>query len=112
MENVDAYSSSGNLAASNAALPTSSSSVMTVSLRPEDVQAIVSGLASNPSALAAVTLMIQLDQQPASLTSSTRRRSPRASRVSDTGHSYHLAYLRKSVPLIPPTSPPSQGSEI
>jgi len=38
---------------------------MTLSLRPEDVQAIVSGLAANPSALAAVALMIHADSQMA-----------------------------------------------
>ena len=38
-------------------------SVTTVTLRSEDVQAIVSGLAANPSALAAVALMMQSDGQ-------------------------------------------------
>jgi len=38
---------------------------MMVSLRPEDVQAIVTGLAANPSALAVVALMIQTDPQTA-----------------------------------------------
>ena len=44
--------------------PPTPTTLTTVSLRPEDVQAIVTGLASNPSALAAVALMMQTDQQP------------------------------------------------
>jgi len=39
--------------------------VTAVSLRPEDVQAIVFGLAANPSALASVVLMMQSDSQQA-----------------------------------------------
>ena len=66
MEDSDIPTFSGNTMTS--AISTSNSTptttVATVSLRPEDVQAIVTGLASNPSALAAVALMIQSDQQP------------------------------------------------
>jgi len=46
-------------------LLTPTTSVTTVSIRQEDVQAIVSGLAANPSALAAVALMMQSDGQQA-----------------------------------------------
>ena len=53
-------SSSGMPTTSVATLP--ATTVTTVSLRPEDVQAIVTCLAANPTALAAVALMIQSDQ--------------------------------------------------
>ena len=38
-------------------------SVTTVTQRPEDVQAIVSGLAANPNTLVTMALMMQLDGQ-------------------------------------------------
>lgn len=67
MSGSDSPSSSGINMTSNS-LPTSTSTmvtdVTTVSLRPQDVQAIVTGLASNPDALAAVALMIRAEQQP------------------------------------------------
>jgi len=40
--------------------------VTTVSLRSQDVQAIVTGLASNPDALSTVALMIRTEQQHSS----------------------------------------------
>ena len=58
-------SSGGNLSQveiSSTPTPTTTS-VTTVTLRSEDVLAIVSGLAANPSTLAAVALMMQSDGQ-------------------------------------------------
>jgi len=58
-------SSSGVVVTTNVPVNTSASptSVTTVSLRPQDVQAIVTGLTSNPDALSAVDLMIREEQQ-------------------------------------------------
>jgi len=57
--------SSGAVVTTNVPVNMSASptSVTTVSLRPQDVQAIVTGLASNPDALSAVALMIREEQQ-------------------------------------------------
>jgi len=63
---MESSSSSGNVVPSTTSeVPASTVAThTTVSLRPEDVQAIVAGLAANPTAMAAVALMIQSDQQP------------------------------------------------
>jgi len=42
---------------------TMAADITIVSLRPQDVQAIVTGLASNPDALTVVALMIWAEQQ-------------------------------------------------
>jgi len=60
-------------------------SVMTVTLRSEDVQAIVSGLAANPSALAAVALMMQSDGQQDLPESPNRSQAGKFTSV-DTNH--------------------------
>ena len=63
---MESSSSSGNVRLTTPSKPPASTVTThtTVSLRPEDVQAIVTGLATNPTALAAVALMMQSDQQP------------------------------------------------
>jgi len=67
MENFDdsSLSGSGMSTTTTSMVPPSPSTLMTVKLRPEDVQAIITGLAANLSALAKVALMIQLDPQTA-----------------------------------------------
>ena len=63
---MESSSSSGNVGLTTISEPPASTVTThtTVSLRSEDVQAIVTGLAANPTALAAVALMMQSDQQP------------------------------------------------
>ena len=63
MQNSDMslMSSSSGMPTTSVATPPATTVTM-VSLKPEDVRAIVTGLAANPSALAAVALMIQSDQ--------------------------------------------------
>jgi len=81
---------------------TPTTSVTTVSLRQEDVQAIVSGLAANPSALAAVALMMQSDDQQAgpsglSSASSSSGHAGKSPFISGSPHqagtSYHFSSL-------------------
>jgi len=59
MSNTDISSSNGTIR-----LLTTAADVTTISLRPQDAQAIVLGLASNPDVLLAVALMIHAEQQP------------------------------------------------
>ena len=63
---MESSSSGGNVGLTTTSEPTVSTVTThtVVSLRPEDVQAFVTGLAANPTALVAVALMMQSDQQP------------------------------------------------
>ena len=103
MEDSDIPTFSGNTMTSVISTSTSTptTTVATVSLRPEDVQAIVTGLASNPSALAAVALMIQSDQQPAlpanSSVSSSRSQSGKLPPTTGSPHKLGTRYSFSSL---------------
>jgi len=79
---------------------TPTTTVTTVSLRPEDVQAIVTGLAANPRALAAVAVMMQSDQQPvlpSTSVSSTQSLSGKLAPITGSPHKPGTCYRLSSL---------------
>ena len=82
-------------------------SVTTVTLRSEDIQAIVSGLAANPSTLAAVALMMQSDGQQDPPESPNQSQTGKFTRV-DTNH-WKCPLIGTRYPFSPFTQ---EGSEI